>query len=89
MAGSTPDVYTLDEIARGVGVPADTVRAAIRAGELRPCRGTYYAERDIVRLASTLRSVAVVTRPLEEPRSLFAERLTVARTPFCSPQHSG
>lgn len=74
MAGSTPDVYTLDEIARAVGVPADTVRAAIRAGELRPCSDIYFAERDIVRLASTLRSVAVVTRPLDTPHVLFTER---------------
>lgn len=82
MAGSTPDVYTLDEIARAVGVPADTVRAAIRAGELRPCRDTYFAERDVVRLAATLRSVAVVTRPLNAPRGLFTERLAAQERGF-------
>ena len=69
-----PDVYTLDEIAHAVGVPTDTVRAAVTAGELRPCREGYFAERDVLRLVSTLRSVAVVTRPLEGPRGLFTEQ---------------
>jgi protein TonB len=82
MAGSTPDVYTLHEIARAVGVPADTVRAAITSGELRPCGDRYFAERDILRLASTLRSVAVVTRPLEAPRGLFTERPVTAERRF-------
>ena len=77
MTGS-PDVYTLDEIAHAVGVPTETVRAAITSGELRPWRESYFAERDVLRLVSTLRSVAVVTRPLEGPRGLFTERPSVA-----------
>jgi len=74
MTGSTPDVYTLDEIARAVGVPAETVRGAVTSGELRPWRESYFAEGDILRLVSTLRSVAVITVPLEGPRGLFIER---------------
>jgi protein TonB len=78
MTGSTPDVYTLDEIARAVGVPAETVRAAVTSGELLPWRDSYFAERDVLRLVSTLRSVAVVSRPLEPPRGLFIEQPATA-----------
>jgi protein TonB len=54
-----PDVYTLQEIARAVGVPSESVSLFTTSGQLRPvARGRFYAEADVVRVAPAMRALS-------------------------------
>lgn len=74
-----PDVYTLDEIARAVGVPAVSVSVFTTSGQLRPvARGRFYTEADVIRLAPVMRALSARSMILSEP-PLFAARPRTAR----------
>ena len=66
-----PDVYTIDEVARAVGVPAAVVRAFETSGGLNACAPGYFAEAEVVRRAALLRSLAAVTLPAAQPHTPF------------------
>jgi protein TonB len=69
---SGPEVFTLDEVARAVGVPRSAVESLVHSGALRPLRGTgYYSERDAVAQAGRLRSAAVLGLPSTVERALL------------------
>jgi len=59
MSSSLTDVFTLDEVARAVGVPATAVSALAASGELRAIgNGRFFAQADVIRLAPALRTLA-------------------------------
>jgi TonB family protein len=80
-----PDVYTIDEVARAVGVPVAVVRAIETSGGLNACAPGYFAEAEVVRRAPLLRSLAAVTLPIAQSHTSF-ERAQAAprlgRSPF-------
>ena len=74
MSSSLTDVFTLDEVARAVGVPAAAVTALASSGGLRAVgNGRFFAQADVIRLAPVLRSLAAgaSTPP---PDALFSRR---------------
>jgi TonB family protein len=59
MSPTQSDVYTLDEIARAVGVPEASVRAFVSAGHLRPIDKTpFFASDEVLRLVPALRALS-------------------------------
>jgi protein TonB len=82
----TSDVFSLDEVARAVGVPRATVAALASTGDLAAVPGTiFFASAEVVRLAPALRAAAARTPPLagSERSSLWgaAENSTRATRP--------
>lgn len=56
------DVFTIDEVARAVGVPVAAVRAFVASGGLQPVASSaFFAGPDVVRCATALRDTAVIT----------------------------
>jgi protein TonB len=82
MSSHRPDVYTLAEIARAVGVPAAAVRVFVTSKQLRPIgRGGFFAEADVLRLAPELRALSAGSTILGEP-VLFSPPLARRREPL-------
>jgi TonB family protein len=74
------EVYTLDEVARAVGVPLAVARVCAASGELRPqSGGLFFAGADVIALAPSLRALAAIAQPSNSPRVLFENSRSVAR----------
>ena len=80
MPSSSPDVYTLDELVRAVGVPRRAAHVLLDSGGLRPIEGSrFFTANAVMAAADSLRAAAVVTGPLSVPRGIFAARPGSAR----------
>jgi protein TonB len=67
MSAAQPDVYTLDEVARAVGVPLAAVRAFADAGQLQAIdSGRFFVEADVLQLVPSIRALSASSTTLED-----------------------